>query len=74
MAENIRVAGMKASSRRERLLEWFRSDGGFWLLGHVSSSCKGQILTTTDVPHPSVCAKEKSRELGEKFLSALRSS
>ena len=48
MAESIKTAEMEASSGRgERLLEWLWSDGGSWLLGRVSPSCKGQILTTT---------------------------
>ena len=61
MAESIEAAGMEVSSGREQLLKWLRSGGSFWLLGHVASSCEGQILTTTDAPRSSACRSLRKR-------------
>ena len=32
----LELQGWKGSRKEERLLEWLQSDGGYWLLGHVS--------------------------------------
>jgi len=47
MTQRIGAARMKASSRRRATSEMTRSDRGSWLLGHISSFCEDQILTTT---------------------------
>jgi len=46
MPRALELLGWKRPLGEERLLEWLWSNGGFWLLGHMSSSCVSQILTT----------------------------
>jgi len=49
MTVSIGAIRMEVSSGRSAASECLRSDRDFWVLGHVASPCKGQILTITPV-------------------------
>ena len=60
------LPGWKCPLSEEQLLKWIWSDGGFWLLGHVSSFYEGQILTATNAPLPAfLLVRVREKEAGE---------
>jgi len=72
--ESIEATGWKCHQGEEQLLEWLRSDRGFWLLEHVSSFCEDQILIVTDALRSFACQSlQEKREsgAGEGFPDAL---
>ena len=56
----------KCPRGKEQLLEWLQSDEGFYLLGHVASSCEGQILTATTIMYS--CVQTPLVHVWDKYL------